>query len=71
MPFAHKPDRELAVPPGKAVSSARRHMRRAGWSYRAAAKHLGCSNTHLALVLTGRRESRSLLQRIHALPTRN
>jgi len=39
-----------------------------GWSQRRAAKHLGITQTHLCLVLCGKRESRSLLTRIAQLP---
>ncbi|EIP97499.1 hypothetical protein OpiT1DRAFT_01939 [Opitutaceae bacterium TAV1] len=43
-------------------------MRRKGWSWRRAAIALGCSYTHLAHMLTGRRESAVLAARIDALP---
>jgi hypothetical protein len=52
------------------VRDARQHLADTGWSYRAAAKHLGCSFTQLSHVLTGRRISRSLIARIHELPPR-
>lgn len=54
----------------KAVNEARRSLARKGWSYRTAAPLLGVHHVHLALVLTGRRESRRLLAAIHALPHR-
>lgn len=52
------------------VKQARKHLRITGWTYRAAAEELGVHFTHLALVLTGRRESRRLLTGIMALPER-
>lgn len=39
-----------------------------GWSQRRAAAALHVTQTHLSLVLNGRRTSRSLLIRIDALP---
>ena len=54
----------------KPVARARQHLRATGWSYRSAAMELGCSFTQLAHVLTGRRQSHSLLVRIKALPKR-
>ena len=50
------------------VDTARAALRRKGYSYRRAAAALGCSFTHLSHVLTRRRESRRLLNRIAALP---
>ena len=47
---------------------ARARMTQLGWSQRRAAKHLGITQTHLCLVLCGKRESRSLLRRIMRLP---
>jgi hypothetical protein len=47
---------------------ARTRMIQLGWSQRRAAKHLGITQTHLCLVLCGKRESRSLLTRIAQLP---
>lgn len=41
-----------------------------GWSRRAAAPLLGVHVSHLDLVLNGHRQSRRLLDRIEALPTR-
>jgi transcriptional regulator len=46
-------------------------MRAKGWSDRTAAKHLGCTATHLSLVLNGHRASRRLLAKIDALPVRD
>ncbi|RRJ95640.1 hypothetical protein Ga0100231_016490 [Opitutaceae bacterium TAV4] len=43
-------------------------LRLKGWSWRRAAIALGCSYTHLAHTLTGRRSSDSLASRIDALP---
>ena len=52
------------------LQQAKRTLRSRGWSYRSAAPHLGVCYQHLALVLTGRRESNSLLVRIKAIPHR-
>jgi hypothetical protein len=52
------------------VKAARADLRAKGWSYRTAALELGCSLTHLAWVLTGRRQSQRLLDAIVALPVR-
>lgn len=60
----------LLHPIPKPVARARQHLRSTGWSYRSAAVELGCSFTQLAHVLTGRRQSRSLVSRITALPQR-
>lgn len=49
---------------------AKRTLRARGWSYRRAAPQLGVCYQHLALVLTGRRESQRLLARIEAIPHR-
>ena len=49
-------------------AAAKRSLKAKGWSYRRAAPHLGVNYVHLALVLTGKRESRRLLHRIAALP---
>lgn len=66
MPFsATKPPK---LPP--ATAKARAHFYAAGWSYRSAALHLGCSYQHLCEVLTGKRPSRSLLARVQSLPAR-
>jgi len=50
------------------VKSARTLLIERGWSVRRAHKELGCSFTHLAHVLTGRRVSNRLLRRIMSLP---
>lgn len=50
--------------------AAKRTLRARGWSYRRAAPQLGVCYQHLALVLTGRRESQRLLARIEAIPHR-
>ena len=50
--------------------AAKRTLRARGWSYRSAAPELGVCYQHLALVLTGRRESQRLLARIEAIPHR-
>lgn len=55
----------MKLPP--AILNARKELKRKGWSYRRAAKPLGVHYSHLCLVLTGKRASRSLLQRIHNL----
>lgn len=47
---------------------ARARMIQLGWSQRRAAKHLGITQTHLCLMLCGKRESQSLLRRIAQLP---
>jgi len=60
----------LLHPIPKPVARARQHLQATGWSYRTAATELGCSFTQLAHVLTGRRRSQSLLDRIVALPKR-
>jgi lambda repressor-like predicted transcriptional regulator len=48
--------------------ASKKLLRKKGWSWRRAAQSLGCSYTHLAHTLTGRRQSRILLRRIAALP---
>ena len=53
------------------VRNARALLKRKNWSYRNAAPVLGVSYQHLAMVLTGRRESRRLLAAIEALPPRS
>jgi transcriptional regulator with XRE-family HTH domain len=50
------------------TTTIRQELRKKGWSWRRAAKAVGCSYTHLAHTLTGRRESNPLLQRLNALP---
>jgi len=52
------------------ISEAKHTLKARGWSYRTAAPRLGVCYQHLALVLTGRRESRRLLARIEAIPHR-
>lgn len=49
------------------VEAARQQLKRAGWSYRRAAGPLGVHYSHLCLVLTGKRASRSLIHRIATL----
>ncbi len=46
---------------------ARQHLASMSWSYRRAAEILGCHSGHLTMVLTGRRESASLLARVMEL----
>ena len=41
-----------------------------GWSQRAMARELGRTQTHINLVLNGKRTSKRLLSRIAALPVR-
>lgn len=53
-----------------ALDRAKRTLKARGWSYRTAAPRLGVCYNNLALVLTGRRESRRLLARIETLPHR-
>lgn len=55
----------------KPLSYYREIMRERGWSYRTAALQLGVHFGHLHKVLTGERESLSLLQRIEGLAVRN
>ena len=52
------------------VKHAKETLALLGWSYRAAAPLLGVNFSHLAKVLTGRRESKRLLAAIAALPPR-
>lgn len=59
---------EASLPPK--IRKARKILRARGWSYRSAAPLLGISYQHLAMVLTGRRESKRLLAAIAALPRR-
>lgn len=49
---------------------AKRTLQLKGWSNRKAAPALGVDVSHLSKVLNGHRESKSLLARIKALPTR-
>lgn len=60
----------LLHPISREVTRARKHLLDTGWSYRTAASELGCSFTQLAHVLTGRRRSKSLVDRVLALPHR-
>ncbi|EIP96836.1 hypothetical protein OpiT1DRAFT_01261 [Opitutaceae bacterium TAV1] len=53
------------------VAATKATMRAKGWSDRKAAKRLGCTATHLSLVLNGHRQSRRLLAKIEALPVRD
>jgi hypothetical protein len=66
MPFAPATSPHLSRP----VRAARAHFHAMGWSVRAAAPALGVCYQHLSQVLTGRRQSHSLLARILALPPR-
>lgn len=66
MPFATTKPPKLPA----AVARARAHFYAAGWSYRSAAKELGCSYQHLCEVLTGKRPSRRLISRVQSLPHR-
>lgn len=50
------------------VERAKKTLKIKGWSYRRAASHLGYSYTHFVYVLTGRRESKTLLDLIEKLP---
>ena len=50
--------------------TARAHAHAGCWSQRAIAQRLGRNQTHISLVLSGRRDSRSLLEKISALPPR-
>lgn len=50
------------------ILSAREELKRKGWSYRTAAPFLGVSYQHICLVLTGKRISQSLIDRIFSLP---
>lgn len=66
MPFA--PTKTPYLP--KEVAAARRHFQGGGWSYRTAARELGCSYQHLCEVLTGKRPSRLLIGRVLNLKNR-
>ena len=55
----------MKLPPS--ILTARQELKAKGWSYRRAAKPLGVHYSHLCLVLTGKRASRSLIRRIHNL----
>lgn len=50
---------------------ARAHAHANCWSQRAIAQRLGLTQTHICLVFNGRRDSRSLLEKIAALPPRS
>lgn len=50
------------------TNDAKESLLKGGWSYRKAAPALGVHWSHLAKVLTGRRESQALLKRIRSLP---
>lgn len=50
--------------------NARARANAGRWSQRAMAQHLGRNQTHINLVLTGKRSSRSLLEKIISLPPR-
>lgn len=50
--------------------AARERLRALGWSYRTVAPVLGVCYVHLCFVLTGRRQSRRLLDAIADLPPR-
>ena len=52
------------------VMAAREALKGKGWSYRSAAPFLGVHYMQVYFVLNGKRESKSLLRRIHALPPR-
>lgn len=67
MPFA--PTKHPRLP--RDVAAARKHFQSCGWSYRSAATVLGCTYQHLCQVLTGYRESKSLVARVLALPPRH
>jgi len=56
-------------PVNQTLAAAKVTLKRKGWTYRAAAKHLGYSYTHFAYVMTGRRSSRVFMQRLAALPS--
>ena len=43
-------------------------LKQKGWSYRRAAPVLGVNYVHLAYVLTGKRISRRLLEKIESIP---
>lgn len=49
------------------VWRARIHLQKMGWSYRKAGPVLGCTYAHLCYVLTGKRVSASLVERVLAL----
>jgi predicted transcriptional regulator len=51
-----------------AVQAARNELRNKGWKHAEVARLLGVSTVHLSYVLTGRRESRRILDAISNLP---
>lgn len=64
-----KPTLKRTLP--QELIAARTALSEKGWSYRTAAPHLGVCWQHIALVLTGRRESNSLFERIEKLEARS
>lgn len=54
----------------KEVSTARRALKRAGYTYHEAADALGVSYGHLAMVLACHRQSKRLLSAILDLPSK-
>ena len=70
MPYTLDPTAKLKHDLPPKVVAARRHMKRMGWSQRAAAPLLGVHHIHLALVLSGARQSQRLLKAILDLPVR-
>ncbi len=56
---------------GESLSGCRRILAQRGWSLRTAAPLLGVHFGHLQKVLTGQRESHSLLRRIEHLPSKS
>ena len=46
-------------------------LRAKGWTYAAAARRLGRTTTHVYLVVTGKRHSAELTEKLLALPTGN
>jgi transcriptional regulator with XRE-family HTH domain len=58
------PNKKIPAP----VQEARNTLRRKGWTQADAARVLGVSAVHLCFVLTGKRESRRILNAITHLP---
>jgi lambda repressor-like predicted transcriptional regulator len=56
------------LPAKEELEQAKALLKARGWSYRAAARALGCAYQHLSYVLNGHRESRRLLSAIAKLP---
>ena len=54
-----------------ATTIAKDYLKRGGHSYRSAADSVGCSFRHLAAVLGGERQSRSLLSRLATISPRD